>query len=48
MSVPKNELPISAQLSGAVPSNAARALCITPMIGLNANIQEYLPAILAG
>ena len=48
MNVPSKAVPTRAQLSTVVPSKAARALCITPIIGLRARSQEYLPAIPAG
>ena len=43
-----NEIKIRVQFMGAVPKRAARAFCITPVIGFIAIIQEYLPAMLAG
>ena len=41
-----SEMEINVQFIGAVCRNAARALWITPDIGLKAKIQEYLPAML--
>ena len=41
------DMETSNQLIGAVCRKAARAVWITPDIGLNANIQEYFPAMLA-
>ncbi len=38
----------SSQFIGILPKIAARAAFITPVIGFNANILEYFPAMLAG
>jgi len=43
-----NDMKSSSQLIGVVPKMAARAAFNTPVIGLIAKIQEYLPAMLAG
>ena len=40
-----DEMPRSVQLTGAVCKRVALAVCITPVMGLSANIFEYLPAI---
>ena len=42
------EIMTSSQFNTVVPSRAARALWITPIIGFRARIQEYLPTIPAG
>jgi len=38
----------NSQFIGILPSMAARAAFITPVIGLIAKIHEYFPAMLAG
>lgn len=48
MVVARREIKTSSQFKTVVPNNAARALCMTPIIGFNAKIHEYFPKIPAG